>query len=1467
MPQILQLLSFKQIIIKILFFLHLFKIILSECYRDTPIRLRNDTCVLQYCTKEEYDSNECTINNTIIKTQFPNRVIIIGEEKFRYINFITLSNGDMIIETSEYRGTNKRIFFGLKKNGRYYFNKNNSNEEPFKYLMADNETEFKYESGNAIFINEGKEYFVSFGRLDTYTEMFDFDNDKIISEQTKNIIRHENKNMRTNLIIINKDRNTFIYSGIYEENDKVSALVVKFNLILKSNKLSFSDKTEKVTEYCFGEIGSCFLTETNNLTICFYGYNKNGEEANSLILVYDQNFKKVDIIYHTLPDINLYAYFYSLFFREDAGIFIYYKTISEINYPVIFFAQYDLEEKSFKDYFSINNEIVLDKYIFCTGYNLNELIKISVNKIALITGSINLETLFIVILNIFEINGINNIKIRYYSVEMFKLFNYKISEDIRGYIFNDFIISGVSYCLIGDCTGINLTKYSSTIMMIGYPNKNDGNFDIITYLLLDNNNSIENITLNLSKNITIDNNIFGYIYDGIKINSIESKGYIYLVYSLSDIEINNETHNEISKNENIKIAFKNNIYNKSECLLVYSIIVTEPEYEEFEKYPINITTTYGDDNEEIFKEQKQRYVGKSIYYYIYLSENLTTDCKNLSCALCFAKNISCITYRPFSEIITEFKESDTIQILTDEIKTEIKTEIKEPDTTKIPTDEIKTEIKTEFTELESTENKVDEIKTEAEIITNIKTELKNNESEEYDCTNKEIFENNCHNGKMNNEQIKHIYDKLKNETTKNNTNNTKITIKTENAIFQLLSLDYINNQEEEDKDVSSIDLGECLDILKKSTNNPLLILKIDFKSEDLTSTYVQYEVYDSVTGDKIGLNVCDGVTIKINVPKKLDDETLNIINNLENSGYNFLDKEDPFYKDICSTYTSENGKDVLLSDRYNDIYAHINEMYICQTGCELVSYNTTTEKAECDCTIQEEEIITNLDEILFTKEKIIEAFVGALENSNFLVLKCYKLLLYFSKLLLNYGFIIMSLILLINLILLVIYCFKGRKKISELIRYFIKIKFIHADIHEPNKGAKNNIAKINASKDKIGKKKTEKKTNKKEKDMKNEKKNKNIKNSIYKIKINKNNKENKDKKKLKNKKLLTVSSVNKNNINKKIKIKIKSKKIITKNSFPPKKKNSINHVKINSNIYNFNFNNNNSSLGAHSKKVLIYSKNNFHLNKRKSLKSEISKSKYTFSESQKFKESKKGKNNDIANMNFSKYHKLNDQEMNILEYNAAKKLDKRTYFQYYFSLLKKKQLILFSFYPNNDYNLVTLKISLFLLSFSLYFTINGFFFSDDTMHKIYIDESSYNILNQISIIIYSSLISSVINIILKQLSLSENSILSIAQTQDYKNGVKKSKIILKCLRIKFFLFFLLSLPILLFCWYFISCFCAVYENTQMILISDSFISFGMSMLYPFGLNLLPGFFRIPALRAKHKNKICMYKISNIIALV
>ena len=162
--------------------------------------------------------------------------------------------------------------------------------------------------------------------------------------------------------------------------------------------------------------------------------------------------------------------------------------------------------------------------------------------------------------------------------------------------------------------------------------------------------------------------------------------------------------------------------------------------------------------------------------------------------------------------------------------------------------------------------------------------------------------------------------------------------------------------------------------------------------------------------------------------------------------------------------------------------------------------------------------------------------------------------------------------------------------------------------------------------------------------------------------------------------------------------------------------------------------------------------------------------------------------------------------------------------------------------------------------------MNGFFLRDETMQRIYEDYGKFNILVQITQILYSTIICAVINTLLKLLSLSESDLLGIKKQKTLKKATFKSKQIKKYIKIKFLIFFILSILLLLFCWYFISCFSIVYKNTQIILITDTLVSFGLSMVYPFGFNLLPGFLRIPSLRAEKKDKLAIYKISLLIAL-
>ena len=122
---------------------------------------------------------------------------------------------------------------------------------------------------------------------------------------------------------------------------------------------------------------------------------------------------------------------------------------------------------------------------------------------------------------------------------------------------------------------------------------------------------------------------------------------------------------------------------------------------------------------------------------------------------------------------------------------------------------------------------------------------------------------------------------------------------------------------------------------------------------------------------------------------------------------------------------------------------------------------------------------------------------------------------------------------------------------------------------------------------------------------------------------------------------------------------------------------------------------------------------------------------------------------------------FNDTELNCLEYKEAIKYDKRTYMQYYWSLLKKKHLLVFSFLPTNDYNSVILKINLFFFTFSLNYTINALFFTDATMHNIYENNGKLNFIYHIPQILYSTLISVIIGIIIKSLCLTEKDILKL----------------------------------------------------------------------------------------------------------
>ena len=224
-----------------------------------------------------------------------------------------------------------------------------------------------------------------------------------------------------------------------------------------------------------------------------------------------------------------------------------------------------------------------------------------------------------------------------------------------------------------------------------------------------------------------------------------------------------------------------------------------------------------------------------------------------------------------------------------------------------------------------------------------------------------------------------------------------------------------------------------------------------------------------------------------------------------------------------------------------------------------------------------------------------------------------------------------------------------------------------------------------------------------------------------------------------------------------------------------------------------------------------------------------------------------------------------DEELNTMDYKMALQHDKRTYWQYYWSLLKKKHMIILTFVSNDDYNVFLLKFSLFILSLALYFAINTLFYNDDSLHNIFSEQGRYNLIYQIPKTLYSTLISAITTFILKKLSLSQSELIDIKKEPNQNKSKKMADKSKKCLKIKLYSFFAFGLVLLLFCWYYISAFAAVYINTQMHLIKDTLISFGISITYPFVINFIPGIFRFQSFK-KH-NRECLFKTGQIISLI
>ena len=1386
--------TFKYIIYVYIFIINL-STVYSECDRDTPFN-RNEICSSNICSENE----ECFIDNKIIKTQWLNNIIVFNEKNFRAGNFAINSEGDMIIEYSK---NNTRLFYGLKQNGKYYFKDNNDNEIPTKKVIFNDGNRF--ESKNIFISLENddtinKQYLFSVSSYISVTELHDFENYK-----NDNYIVKSTSELFGNIIFsysycllelpnINDKKYLLIYTYTTSNIGGNSMDLIRFSLSQKD--WTYFQMEKKTLDNYYNRVVSSFIL--NSFIILFYV----DRDAKYTINIYDFNFEqkgekmKLDQIQD--PQ-NTYAgngyFFKCIHLKDDLGIFIYYTGINNYH-PKLLIGNINIE--SFSLIIKINKYI--DQYDFQTTILLNDLIKINDNRFSFITFiKDNPTILYILLFDLY--NNDNNLKIRIYKLNLYK---YKMITEFTSTIYNNYLVFTST---VISTSSSSKEDYFSILMTFGYANGTDFTINIYEYLMENDENNIFDI---LIENITIDNNIFGYeiIKDKIKLISIPDE---IIIYNKNNIEL---------KLSNDSILYKDNIIKQNKELsktdryyiLEYQFIIQEPEYDIFNKYPINIINISITD--ESFEDQNN-FFNRNIFYgrinslKFKLCYEFCASCNILGNSINDQKCTSCLDDYQY-----DYPKISLPNCVPKKYYKKTENEILEcnRDNSKFYFDIKK--------------NKTICFKNDLLCPSDYPFLINSTYECKESCTYDELYSKDCIISAIN--EI--IYKELKEDVIKTYPyDGESLVIEGEEEyVFQLTtSLNEIYSLEgikANGYNLSMIDLSDCEELLKTTNginpNTPLIILKFEKLTNIASKKIIQYEIFNPNNKTKLDLSICQNNPVNIYIPIIISEKTQNLYKDLAESGYNLFNINDSFYQDICTPYKSENGTDVLLSDRKIDFYSE-NETK-CQVNCNYSNYNFESKYLKCECSVINENIITK-DIEKFNGKMILTSFYDTLKYSNFKVLKCYKLIFTINVISKNAGSETIILFFVLYLICLGFFIFKG---ISPIKIDTIKTLFEKKRSKENYNNNKRNNFNRN------GDKHLSSKSNKKEED-----------NNTSKNKNHKNKKKNKDKKDYKD-----DINLFKNIKHKKVNFPIKRKsdksvepKSHDENSIKRDLKKRIHLTKIDRHYIKLDNNSliSNKSINSNSKrKIVKISRNN-------KMKESIT------------KEKEKTVNKD---------NQLDDFELDDLEYLDAIELDKRQFSQIYWARLKRNQIILFTFFSWNDFNITYIKFARFIFVFCTDMAVNVFFFTDDSMHKIYLNYGKYDFIQQIPQVIYSTIISQLIEVFLSYLSYTDKHIYYIKKIKNQKMNKVAIFQTLKCIKIKLIGFFIFTFVFFIFYWYIISCFCAVYENTQDIFIKDSISTFFTGMVYPFIIYLIPSVLRLIALKDIQKRYKFIYKLSDFIPI-
>ena len=453
------------------------------------------------------DDIECKKNSSLLNTNCFNNIKLFNSKKYRAGHFASNKKGDLIIEFSEDDGDScsSRLFYGLKSDGRYFFNEEKAiyefningakvSEQNSDYYYA------RYESKN-LFVSlesdDNNEYLFSVSSFNSLAELHNLTNtgNEHITWTTKNFFN-----------FVEEHIHSFEYSLFQIKNE--SAYVVAFipktpNLsddkgdtfkIIKFKFQSFDTNTYQqinMTEYknnCNNRIISAFSMDDCNIIVVFF-FNKTKTENDKDFGKYTYIMYDYDLNYKSSRDFEVSEFsvdggdgifFKGLYLTQNFAAFIYFTT--QYNGKSLFFETCKFLKNG--DNPELNNIINynINTINFNTYVSLSDFLKIDDKRVVFISSEGDNENverkIHFLLFDLYK--NYTDMKIRIYS---FNINDYIIQKELSGFIYNGYLLFDTTSVLKRE--GMNDTHwkdYFSIFMIIGYANGTDSTIDISSFL-------------------------------------------------------------------------------------------------------------------------------------------------------------------------------------------------------------------------------------------------------------------------------------------------------------------------------------------------------------------------------------------------------------------------------------------------------------------------------------------------------------------------------------------------------------------------------------------------------------------------------------------------------------------------------------------------------------------------------------------------------------------------------------------------------------------------------------------------------------------------------------------------------------------------------------------------------------------------------------------------------------------------